>query len=144
MSSTQTWYVIDVLSRLNRRYETNRSTSLSDLGATFVVASRWLPHGGILWRRQHARRRRRVQGWENLYRHVTEANLAPTKSNSINFVFAACWSETATRLFCARRSGPVGDKAAAAEEPVGTLLVERRLVRQERHLDAGTQGVTNG
>ena len=61
-----------------------------------------------------------------------------------NFAVAARWSETATRLLGARRSGPVGDKAPAAEEPVGTLLVERRLVRQERHLDAGAQGVANG
>ena len=61
-----------------------------------------------------------------------------------NLAVAARWSETSTRLLGARRSGPVGDKAPAAEEPVGTLLVERRLVRQERHLDAGAQGVANG
>ena len=74
----------------------------------------------------------------------TFPNVFETNLTRSNLAVTARWSETATRLLGARRSGPVGDKAAAAEEPVGALLMEWRLVRQERHLDPGAQGVANG
>ena len=60
------------------------------------------------------------------------------------FCITARRIEAETCLFGAGCAGPLWDQAAAAEEPLGTLFVERGLVRQERHLDPGTQRVLNG
>ena len=133
----------DILSILNEDLGFYNIPHLSDLGATSVVASRRISHGGVLWGRQHARRRGRVQGVNNVakinyFQRIFSLNFQN------KFCLTACRIEAETRLFGAGRAGPVWDQAAAAEEPVGTLLLERGLVRQERHLDTGTPGVANG